>query len=764
MQILKHPRFKTSSRLRGGLAVVTALAALASALVATPAQAVSVNPTAVCANGSCTITFEYTGDYYQWTVPAGIRTMWFDVYGAQGGRSGGLGGKISGQFTTIPTTLYVYVGGQGKTGSGLTGGFNGGGTSGTGHGDEGSGGGASDLRTSTLVTDRVVVAGGGGGTGGWVGGTGGAGGSTIAAAGTAGQGGAGGGATQLAGGSAGAGNSANSGTVGASATGGTGGNGSTAGGGGGGGGYFGGGGGGGDGIPSGLDGGGGGGGSSYASIASTSTISHSQGVKTGNGQVVLTYNYAPTVSTFAPASSVSNATTATFNLSFNQNILGLDATDLTFTGTASGCTVSSITGSNASYVVTVANCSDGTVMLNLSADSIVGATYGPSALATSTTLTFDRKKPIFTISAPASPNNSTTLTFGVTADENVTGIAASSFTATGTGCAIGTVTGSAMSYSVTLTGCSTTASAALTLKANIATDFAANTGPTAALTSSTVTVDRVIPAVTSITKGASSRNDLLVFELVMSEIVTGMASTGTDWVVSGTGCKITKLTGAGTSYSMWVTDCADGVKASISLKANSLTDSAGNTGPASDTLSPEVQIDDQLPRVTIAADARASQIASPSFTLTYSEAVTGVTLDTFTWSGTAKNCKFALTEVTVGTVYRLATTTCGAGTLKIGVPAGSARDANGNVGPALPVESATVIIDVDPAAITGGGFTRPRGLTSSGSTTRGATTFRAASVNQPKRLKTADVGALLALSAGVGLAWTRVGGRAATRR
>ncbi|MEY4078995.1 MAG: hypothetical protein RIS80_764, partial [Actinomycetota bacterium] len=105
MQILKHPRFKPSSRLRGGLAVVTALAALASALVATPAQAVSVNPTAVCANGSCTITFDYTGDYYQWTVPAGIRTMWFDVYGAQGGRSGGLGGKISGQFTTIPTTL-----------------------------------------------------------------------------------------------------------------------------------------------------------------------------------------------------------------------------------------------------------------------------------------------------------------------------------------------------------------------------------------------------------------------------------------------------------------------------------------------------------------------------------------------------------------------------------------------------------------------------------------------------------------------------------
>ena len=42
--------------------------------------------------------------------------------------------------------------------------------SGNGHGDQGSGGGASDLRTSTNLGDRVVVAGGGGGTGGWIGG------------------------------------------------------------------------------------------------------------------------------------------------------------------------------------------------------------------------------------------------------------------------------------------------------------------------------------------------------------------------------------------------------------------------------------------------------------------------------------------------------------------------------------------------------------------------------------------------------------------
>ena len=753
---MKHR--KPATRLRGMLAAFASLATISAVLVASPAQAVSVNPTPSCSNGSCTMTFEYTGDYYQWSIPANVRTMWFDVYGAQGGRSGGLGGKISGQFTTIPTTLYVYVGGQGKTGSGLTGGFNGGGAAGTGHGDEGSGGGASDLRSSTLTTDRLVIAGGGGGTGGWVGGTGGTGGSTIAGAGSAGQGSPGGGATQLAGGSGGAGYSASNGTAGTSVNGGAGGNGSTAGGGGGGGGYFGGGGGGGDGIPSGLDGGGGGGGSSYASIANTSTISHSQGVRAGNGQVVITYNFAPTVSTFAPSASISNATSATFTLAFSQSVQGLDATDLTFAGTASGCTVNSITGAAASYTVTVGNCSDGTVLLNLASDGVFGATTGPISVATSSTLTFDRKKPVFTITPPVTPNNAATLAFAVTSDESVTGISASSFTVSGTSCVIGTVTGSATTYTVNVTGCAATSTAAITLKANIASDPAANTGPTAAVTSSAVTVDRVIPTVSSILKGTTSRNDLIVYELTMSESVTGMDSAGSDWVIAGTGCKITKLTGSGTSYSMWVTDCADGVKASISLKANSLADTAGNLGPAADTLSPEVQIDDQLPRVTVTTDARATQSTSPTFTLTYSESVSGVTLDSFSSGGTAKGCKFALTEVTAGLVYKVATTTCSAGTVKLMIPAGSAKDTNGNVGPALPIESATVIIDVDPANSGGAAVDRP--IRRLGTLSRGATVLRLASVSAPRRFKSTDVGAVMALSAGLGLLLRR----GATRR
>ena len=696
------------------LAATTAvLAAVFGSLGTAPVEAVTASPTPVCANGSCTVTFDYSGDYYQWSVPAGVRSMSFEAYGAQGGHTGGLGAKITGLFSVIPTTLWVYVGGMGQTGSAKAGGFNGGGASGTGHGDEGSGGGASDIRTSAASTDRIVVAGGGGGTGGWVGGVGGNGGGTIGANGAAGGAAGGIGGNQTTGGAGGTGASGNAGTAGATLVGGTGGNGSVGGGGGGGGGYFGGGGGGGDGVPSGLDGGGGGGGSNFASITNTAVIAHSSGVRTGNGQVLITYNFAPTVSSFAPSLSLSNATTATFNLVFSQNVFGLDATDLSFSGTASGCIFNSVTGSNATYVIVVSGCSDGTVMLNLATDAVYGATYGPIAPVTSSSITLDRVKPNITVAAPISPNNSTSLQFAVTSDEPITGLAASSFTIAGTSCVVGTVAGSSKNFTINVDSCSSTASAVLTLKANIISDAAGNTGPASAVVANTVTVDRVVPAVSSLVKNLTSRTGMQVYDLTMSESVTGMASDTAHWTVAGTGCSISKLTGSGAAYTVWVTGCNDGVKTSITLKANSLTDSAGNLGPAADSASPETQIDDQLPRVSIVANARATQSASPSFTVTFSEPVTGTVLDVFTRSGTAKNCSFALTETTVGLVYKVTTTACGAGSIKLGLPANAIQDANGNLGPNVAVESAPVIIDVDVAA----GVTaskRPIGSTKTG--------------------------------------------------
>ncbi len=266
--------------------------------------------TVTIAEPSGSVTFNYTGSQQSWTVPSGITTVTIECYGAQGGNSGGEGGYASADYPVTPgSTLYIYVGG--------TNGYNGGGTGGADDGVNRNGGGASDVRFGgTALSNRVVVAGGGGGEGGWPGGLGGNGSScsngrgggygegyetyggngdngtcTSGGAGGTGYGGHGGGGGG--GGLTSAGQGGTNGGYGTSGYAGSLGTGGNYGpnnsygchtGGGGGGGYYGGGG----GATGQCAGGGGGGGSSWAH-SSTSSRTFTGGVRTGNGQVIISW-------------------------------------------------------------------------------------------------------------------------------------------------------------------------------------------------------------------------------------------------------------------------------------------------------------------------------------------------------------------------------------------------------------------------------------------------------------------------------------------
>jgi hypothetical protein len=270
-------------------------------------------------------TFNFTGGMQTFTVPSGITSINITAFGGQGASAadvytpsgvGGLGGSATGTLTVTPgQVLEVYVGGQGSTGG--TGGYNGGGAGGSSSagggcvgGAAGGGGGASDVRAGgSALSNRVIVGAGGGGagrdycngscvpcgcggTGGGAGGlTGGNGsaaincgfsypGSGINFGGGATGGGAGAGGTGDGGGPAGNSGAANVGGAGAAGS-------YDVSGGGGGGGFFGGGGGGGASSGSGVGGGGGGGGSSF--IGGVTSGSSASGVRTGNGQVVISW-------------------------------------------------------------------------------------------------------------------------------------------------------------------------------------------------------------------------------------------------------------------------------------------------------------------------------------------------------------------------------------------------------------------------------------------------------------------------------------------
>ena len=577
-------------------------------------QAAATNPTPVCnATGtSCTITFPYTGDSYIWSPPSDVRSMSISLAGAQGGRAGGNGARATATFKTVPTTpLYIFVGGQGSTGSGAAGGYNGGGAAGSGHNDEGSGGGATDIRTSPFLTDRIAVAGGGGGTGGWVGGVGAPGSGTTGIQGGNGQGIGGGGGTAVAGGAGGASNGSQTtpGSAGGLGVGGAGGRANTpsivvAGGGGGGGGYFGGGGGGADTDTSGTDGGGGGSGSSFINATKFSTPVYISGFQSANGAASISYNFGPTVTYFSAPASPSKATFPVFNIAFGQSVTGLTADDFIISGTAQGCYISTLTGSGANYAATVTGCTDGTITLTLKVDTVFGNAIGP-----------------------------------------------------------------VRTYST-----------------------------------SSITLDRTVPEVGSLTKQPSS-NALIVYKAIFSEPVTGLVADNTDWLVKGNGCVIQSMTGSGSQYTITISNCVDGDLAGLVLNSLAVQDAAGNIGPSLVNQTGVTKIDTRAPILRVTDVTAPGAAGLPIWVFDSEEPATGMSADKFTFSGTATSCVMNYTVVRENLGWQISLSSCGVGSTQVTLASNSVTDGSGNTGPSAAL--ASNVIEITPDEVVNETFDSP---------------------------------------------------------
>jgi hypothetical protein len=243
-------------------------------------------------------------------------------------------------------------------------------------------------------------------------------------------------------------------------------------------------------------------------------------------------------------------------------------------------------------------------------------------------------------------------------------------------------------------GCDSGANVTLTLKALAVNDQAQNAGPLQAVTSQTVITDFEQPTPLTFTRNPSSHSSLIGYDLTFNESVTGL--TAQSFVVHGTGCVMSKLSGTGNSYTLWLSDCAQGVSVYVSLKANAVSDQAANLGPMVAIDSPTNVIDDIAPGASITAVARAAQTSQPAFDIVFTEPVQGIALNSISHSGTATGCTFTLASTLVGLSYRVSASSCSAGTLRLELPAKSVTDATGNLGPATQEVSELVVIDKTP--------------------------------------------------------------------
>jgi hypothetical protein len=461
-------KFKYSSITSAILAIGMATATLS----VVPANASYVES---CYEQNCTIWFSHTGGLQQWNPPINARNMTFQVSGGQGGKSGGQGGRVTGTLSQIPSTLYIAVGGSGITGASAAGGFNGGGQAGTGSNNEGSGGGSSDIRLSTNLESRIVVAGGGGGRGAGITPTASPGGGLIAAAGKDGQGQGGGGGTQTSGGSGGLANgTGTSGSAGSLLTGGTGGSSSLYGGGGGGGGYYGGGGGGSDTDSSGNDAGSGGGGSSFTDPLYTSNITHFTGVKSGHGMVVIEYQLVPLFQSIIAETQLTNSSSIDFQIQLSNPFPRFAASHIEIIGDPGTCQPGSLSGNGTAYVYTVTDCVDGQVGISIPENSISEQGYsGPELTQSSEMVEVDRTAPEIV----AITQEESELQIPITEPVLQPASTSYSFESSDNTCQVDSVTASGYQmWLATLIGCDDS-SFAFTIVANSISDLAGNTGP-----------------------------------------------------------------------------------------------------------------------------------------------------------------------------------------------------------------------------------------------------------------------------------------------
>lgn len=137
---------------------------------------------------------------------------------------------------------------------------------------------------------------------------------------------------------------------------------------------------------------------------------------------------SPSPTTFSTTqtspTNIATGSIISYDLIMSQSVTGMAAADFQFGGTSS-CNTPSVSGSGTTYTVTVTNCTEGSLILQMKANSVTGTTTtGPSAIASANTIVIDRTAP--TISAALTgPANATyiptqSLTFTAPFSETVT--------------------------------------------------------------------------------------------------------------------------------------------------------------------------------------------------------------------------------------------------------------------------------------------------------------------------------------------------------
>ena len=308
---------------------------------------------------------------------------------------------------------------------------------------------------------------------------------------------------------------------------------------------------------------------------------------------------------------------------------------------------SSLSGSGASYTVTITPAADGAVTVGLPANVAQDTAGNQNTAATDLTRTADITPPSVTLASAAGNPVSGAFPVTITFSESVTGFAAGDLSLTNA--TASEFAGSGTSYTVTITPA---ADGAVTVgvPANVAQDAAGNQN--SAATNLTRTADITPPSVTLASASGDPVSGAFPVTITFSESVTGFAAGD----LSLTNATASEFAGSGASYSVTITPAADGA-VSVGVPANVAQDAAGNQNTASNTLSR--QADTVRPDVTLASASGDPTNGAFSVTATFTKPVTGLVVGDFSVTNGAAS---GLTGS--GSSYSVTITPTGDGTVR----------------------------------------------------------------------------------------------------
>ena len=400
-----------------------------------------------------------------------------------------------------------------------------------------------------------------------------------------------------------------------------------------------------------------------------------------------------------------NAGSVSWTVTFSENVSGVNAADFDLVPSSVGGTpaITNVTGSDDTYTVTASTgTGDGSLGLDLDDDDSIEDGAGNKLGGTGTSgagdgsftgevYTFDRTAPTVQSIARAdgNPTNAGSVSWTVTFSENVSGVDAADFDLVPTGLggtpAITNVTGNNATYTVTASTGSGSGTLGLDLDDDDSIEDAVTNklGGTGAdngdFTGQVYTIDRTAPTVQSIDRadGNPTNAGSVSWTVTFSENVTGVDAADFDLVPSGLGGTpaITNVTGNNATYTVTASTGSGSGSLGLDLDdddsiQDAVTNKLGGTGADNGDFSGQVYtIDRTAPTVQSIdrADGNPTNAGSVSWTVTFSENVSGVNAADFDLVPSGLGGTPAITNVTGSNATYTVTASTGSGQGTLGL-------------------------------------------------------------------------------------------------